>query len=247
MCRSGQETNEPTKEHSKIFALSCIWWYCNPISSPYIPRPSHHPVLDCLQYAETEGEDLGTSTMWMISIGRQSCGREGSQWPKARSRGLFWGGIHSSTTHVFANFCSGWHETCSFGWVPLSLYLGRHHSHDKCSQAFPLHFCILKAIENWMVGMAWEGKLGLLQLQGLPIPPVVLQYSSGYRCRNCWYHILAKRLKTNRAVGIKGVYIHTIFRPKDWKLTGQWELREFTFTPNFSENGGIRGKKKPRC
>ena len=23
-----------------------------------VPRPSHHPVFDCLQYAKTEGEDL---------------------------------------------------------------------------------------------------------------------------------------------------------------------------------------------
>ena len=38
--------------------------------------------------------------------------------------------------------------------LPPSVYLGRHwhHSHDKCSQAFPLHFSILQAIRNWTVG-----------------------------------------------------------------------------------------------
>ena len=38
--------------------------------------------------------------------------------------------------------------------LPPSVYLGRHwhHSHDKCSQAFPLHFCKLQAIRNWTVG-----------------------------------------------------------------------------------------------
>ena len=37
---------------------------------------------------------------------------------------------------------------------PLSVYLGRHwhHSHDKIYQAFPLRFCILGVIKNWMVG-----------------------------------------------------------------------------------------------
>ena len=40
------------------------------------------------------------------------------------------------------------------GPLPPSVYLGRHwrHSHDKCSQAFPLHFCTLQAIKNWTVG-----------------------------------------------------------------------------------------------
>ena len=39
-----------------------------------------------------------------------------------------------------------------------SVYLGRHwhHSHDKCSQAFSLCFCILQAIKNWMVGRPWN-------------------------------------------------------------------------------------------
>ena len=45
---------------------------------------------------------------------------------------------------------------CSFDQWPLppSVYLGRHwhHSCDKWYQAFPLHFCILQPIKNWMVG-----------------------------------------------------------------------------------------------
>ena len=40
------------------------------------------------------------------------------------------------------------------GPLPSSVYLGRHwhHSCDKTYQAFPFRFCILQAIENWMVG-----------------------------------------------------------------------------------------------
>ena len=55
--------------------------------------------------------------------------------------------------------------TCSFIWGPLShsVYLSRcwHHSHDKCSQALFLRFCILQTIKNWMVGRVidvWIGK-----------------------------------------------------------------------------------------
>ena len=29
------------------------------INTSLVPRPSHHPVFDCLQYAEMEGEGLG--------------------------------------------------------------------------------------------------------------------------------------------------------------------------------------------
>ena len=43
----------------------------------------------------------------------------------------------------------------SFNWWPLSnsVYLGRHlsYSHDTMHQAFPLCFCILQAIKNWMM------------------------------------------------------------------------------------------------
>ena len=39
------------------------------------------------------------------------------------------------------------------GPLPPSVYLGRHwrHSCDKMDQAFPLCFCTLQAIKNWMV------------------------------------------------------------------------------------------------
>ena len=38
-----------------------------------------------------------------------------------------------------------------WGTLPPSVYLGRYwrHSCDKIYQAFPLHFCLLQAIENW--------------------------------------------------------------------------------------------------
>ena len=41
-----------------------------------------------------------------------------------------------------------------WGTLPHSVYIGRHwrHSRDKTDQAFPLRFCILKAIKNWTVG-----------------------------------------------------------------------------------------------
>jgi len=48
------------------------------------------------------------------------------------------------------------------GPLPLSVYLGRHwrHSCDKWYQAFPLRFCILQAIKNWMVGRPGKEAIG---------------------------------------------------------------------------------------
>ena len=42
----------------------------------------------------------------------------------------------------------------SIGTPPSSVYLGRHwrHSCHTMDQAFPIHFCTLQAIKNWMVG-----------------------------------------------------------------------------------------------
>ena len=45
-------------------------------------------------------------------------------------------------------------HSCDGGPLPPSVYLGRHwcHSHDTMNQAFPLCFCMLQVIKNWVVG-----------------------------------------------------------------------------------------------
>ena len=47
-----------------------------------------------------------------------------------------------------------WNGFCQWGTTPPSVYPGRHwcQSHDKTYQAFPLDFCTLQVIVDWMVG-----------------------------------------------------------------------------------------------
>ena len=59
---------------------------------------------------------------------------------------------------AFHHFLLMYGESLEMSLVPRSSHCpvfdrwGLPHSLDKMDQAFPLHFCILQAIENWMMG-----------------------------------------------------------------------------------------------
>ena len=125
--------------------------------------PTIQFLITCSIYAKLEGE--GVSTFITLSdinvyLGRQRGGGEEGIWGFfMQCRSLCWSSECSQSEKV---------ATCGTGqrthvWNALfysrtlpysSVYLGRysHHLRDKWYQAFPLCFCIVQGIKNWMVG-----------------------------------------------------------------------------------------------
>ena len=125
-----------------------------------IPKPSHHPVLDHLQYAKTKGEGLVHFITWMTSVPTQSPQSKGrishthsSFWTKSVTLFAFW---TFETSVLGTETTKSGLQLCSFDGEPLlpPFCLDRHwcHSCNKMNQAFPLCFCILQAIKNRTVG-----------------------------------------------------------------------------------------------
>ena len=152
---------QQSHENNGVKRLLCI---------SLIPRPSHHPLFDCLQCAKMEGEGLVTFITWMTSVSTyRQRGEVVPDWKDAfRARILhcepravcFSLGESSKLQHLEQKA----QEKGSSLFFRLetppptsSVYLCRHwhHSHGKMDQA-PSMFCILQAIKNWM-DSAWEG------------------------------------------------------------------------------------------
>ena len=104
--------------------------HCTP---SLVPRPSHHPVFDRLQYAETEGGGLVHFITWI-------------------QRG---GGVPDQKNTFRACLLCFDKASSSFFLVgtppPLCLQVDTDVIY-KMDQAFPLRFCILQVIKNWTVG-----------------------------------------------------------------------------------------------
>ena len=132
-----------------------------------IPRPSHHPIFNHLQYTKTEGGRPGpfyhVNDVLSTQVDRR--GGEGSPIERTHFACAFF--VLKQEWYVFFCFMnvrnsSSWGrnykirpQACSFNRASLPLCLPRKtkcHSCNKMDQASPLHFCILQVIKNWMVG-----------------------------------------------------------------------------------------------
>ena len=88
-------------------SLLSIWWtvYIEGGIS-LVPRPSHCPVFDCLQFAERKGEALVDFISWITPlstyiVGRRSGGR--GAWQRNELEAFIW-------------------SVCPSAWVPNSLF-----------------------------------------------------------------------------------------------------------------------------
>ena len=113
-----------------------------------------------------EGEGLVSCITWMTSVSTLvDRGGEGSLIERTHFPDAFFVFNQERYTFHFANIrnSSAWGRNYKIsplvrsfdrGPLPPSVYLGWHwcHSHDTWYQTFPLHFCILQVIKNWMVG-----------------------------------------------------------------------------------------------
>ena len=134
-----------------------------------IPRSSHRPVFDHLQYAKTEGESLVSFITWMMSVATEVDREgEGSLIERTHFVHTFFVLNQEWYTFRFTNVrnSSALGRNCKIrslplsfdsGTLPLSLHLGRHwcHSCDKWYQVFPLHFAYCKR-SKLDGGKAWE-------------------------------------------------------------------------------------------
>ena len=128
-----------------------------------IPRPSHCPVFDHLQYAKTEGENLVHFITWITSVSSK-VDKGVSDWKNAFcAHGLCFEPVAFSLRGTFETSALGaettrWVSSSFILWgtpPPLCLPRWTHwrYSCDKMDQAFPFCFCILKVVKTG----CWEG------------------------------------------------------------------------------------------
>ena len=145
--------------------------------------PSHHPVFDCLQCAQMEGEGLGAFIKWMIPVstqGRQTKGGGGFKWKNTFEAFSCRINLCVEVSNIREAYklllivqdeeCMCETQTLVQEPLPSSIHLGRHWCHSCDNAPSPSPLFLLTASDDSRKAWGWGSKNYLENLWIMSLP-----------------------------------------------------------------------------